>query len=349
MADVQTFIPEVINAHFDEAAYLYSEFQVELSASKLKPKYLKSVISRIEANLDGLVINSSAASEYCDGAISEDDAGEFFVISYLAFQSGDLKKIKPVVEAAQVSSPLLQAVAYGLAWHSWGLCGFWATKFIAAKQVSMAAIGLFCFNIHKKPFPISLADLLTRSLASNNPVELPLLLSIGRKNGDSSIIPILQQNTSGQADGTKFQLLSTSISLGDPSALAQIKPFVLTENDLREQALDLAFSQLEINEAKQWMSELKDTPESERYLLLAVGAMNEKPLLPWVVKQMKITKLARVAGKVFSQLTGLDLRENGWIITNDSLDEQWLALDGDEELDWPDVHKIEQATKQIIN
>ena len=186
--------------------------------------------------------------------------------------------------------------------------------------------------------------MLTRSLSEKNAPELPLLLSIARKNNDTTILPILQQQSASEVLGdTQFQQLKTRLKLGDQSALLHLKSFVLSENDFREPALELAFSLLPKNEAKQWMGELKNTPDAERYLLLAVGAMDEKPLLPWVVKQMEVPALARIAGKVFTQLSGQDLRKNEWIITDDSMDEQWLALDGDEELDWPNVAKIKQA------
>ncbi|MFT7373673.1 MAG: hypothetical protein ACI9T9_002373 [Oleiphilaceae bacterium] len=344
MADVQTFIPEVINAHFDEVAYLYSEFQFEMKAIEPDSVYLKKVVTRIDANLDGLSINAAAASGYCEAALEGEDTGEFFVAAYLAFRAGDLEKIKPLAEAAQACSQLLEAFSCGLAWHPWGLCGFWAAKFISAKQTAMAAVGLFCFNTHMKPLPIRFDSLLIRSLNEKNARELPLLLSIARKNNDVTILPLLQQHNAAEELGKmQFEILVTRLKLGDVNALPQLKPFVLAENEQREPALELAFSQLEKSEAKQWMSELNNTPDAERYLLLAVGAMNEKPLLPWVIKQMDVPKLSRIAGKVFSQLSGIDLKEKGWLLNDETMDEQWLALDGDEDLSWPDVAQIKQT------
>jgi len=343
MADILAFIPEVINAHFEEAAFLYSEFQAETNASEPNTAYLENVISRIDANLDGLAINAAATCEYCNSAIENEDAGEFFVASYLAFLSGELDKIKPVVEAAQATPYLLQAVASGLAWHPWGRCGFWATKFIAAKQTAMAAIGLYCFNTHKKTVPIKYIDLLARSLSVKASNELPLLLAIGCKNSDTSIVPVLQQNTPEALEPVTFQILQARLKLGDASALSALKPFVLNENDDREAAISLAFSQLEKAQAKQWVAELKSTPQAERFLLLAVAAMHETPLIPWVLKQMEVPELSRIAGKVFSQLSGYDLKQKGWIVENESMDEKWLALEGDEDLDWPDAAKIKQT------
>jgi len=343
MAEAQAFIPEVINAHFDEASFLYSEYQTEIKASEPNVDYLNGVIARLGANLDGLVINAAAAWAFCEAAIEGDDAGEFFVASYLAFQSAELEKVKLVVDSGQADSQLLQAIANGLAWHPWALSGFWATKFTSAKQITMKSIGLFCFNRHKKSFPIKLSDLLGQSLANKDLNATPLLLDIASKNEDSQVLPVLQQYSVGELDKNSFQVLETRLKLDDTSALAELKLFVLNENLHREAALNLAFSQLETTQAKQWVGELNAIPNSARWILLAVGAMNEKPLLPWVVKQMEVPELARISAKVFSQLSGVDLKEKGWLLSDDSMDEQWLALEGDEDLDWPDVVQIKQG------
>ena len=119
MADTLAYIPEVIQAHFDEAAYLYSEFVLETAATIPKAAYLKGVEQRLHANLEGLLINAEAAWPLCEGALEEDDPGAFFVAAYLAFHSAELDKVKPVVEAGKSQSALLQAVSYGLAWHPW--------------------------------------------------------------------------------------------------------------------------------------------------------------------------------------------------------------------------------------
>lgn len=349
MADVQTFIPEVINAHFDEAAYLYSEYQVERQSENTDTGYLKDVVSRLNANLEGLMINAKAADEYCEAAAEGDDAGEFFVASYLAFYAGDLEKIKPLAEVAQSSSAFLEAFSSGLAWHPWEVCGFWATKFVSAKQSAMAAIGVFSFDTHNKPLPIVFNDLLLRTLSEENPSELTLLLGIAQKNNDASILPQLQtKKPNTELNGADFEVLVTRLKLGDKHALPPLKLFVLSENENREAALQIAFSHLPIEEAKQWMAELKTSPNSERFLILSVGVMNEKTLIPWVIKQMEVPQLARIAGKVFSDLTGQDLRKNKWILTGEALDEKWLAIDGDEELDWPDSSKIKQAMQSLL-
>ncbi|MFT5717157.1 MAG: hypothetical protein ACI9T7_001343 [Oleiphilaceae bacterium] len=347
MSEIQSFIPEVINAHFDEAAYLYSEFQTERNKTEPDVDYLQNVMARINANLDGLAINASAAEVFCEEAITSGDAGEVFVASFLAFKDGDLEKIKPVADASQAEPELLEALAYALTWHPWSLSSFWATKFIGAKQITMASVGLFCFNSNKKSPPLSLNDLLARSLVDKNLSVIPLLLDIAIKNKDLSVLPALQQYCSEEQDTTLFQVLKARLKLGDASAVIELKLFVVTENTNREEVLNLVFPQLDKTEAKQWISELNSIPGSERFILLAVGVIQEKPLLPWVIKQMEKTELARVAGKVFSQLTGINLKERNWLLNEEAMDQKWLEIEGDEELEWPDVAKIQQAMQSI--
>jgi len=351
---MQTFIPEVIQAHFDEASYLFSEFMVEVNSANPNKQYLKNVNARLAAHLDGLVVNLQAAWSICEGTLSNEDLGEgeaseFFVASYLAFLSNELEKVKPVVETAETHASLLNAVSYGLAWHPWQQSGFWATKFVASGRPAIATIGLFCHQTYKQPAPITTASLLGQSLEKDIESVIPSTLLMAEKTQDVSVLPLLHSYQSEELSLTHLQVLETRIKLGDSGALEKLKLFVMSDNDFRERALSVAFSLLEPEESKLWIAELKNTEQADRLILLAIGAMKEKTLLPWVVKQMHIPETARIAGKVFSQITGYELRKHGWVITDGSMDKFWLELDGDEDLDWPDVHKIEQAAKQIIN
>jgi uncharacterized protein (TIGR02270 family) len=332
-----------VQAHFDEAAFLYSEFLAETYSTQPSPGYLSDIKERLNANLDGLLINADAAWPMCEEALDQDDSGEFFTAAYLAFHSGELDKVRSVVEAGKIQAALLQAIAYGLAWHPWKTSGFWAEKFVAAKQAAIVSIGLFCFNIHKQPAPVSYASLLEKTLAANeHPVSLNLLSFI-QKNNDETALTCLKKYTSDDLDEVFFQVLKTRVALQDSTAIALLKPFVLTENENREEAIAMAFSALEKQEAKQWVAELKQAQEPERWMLLAVAELNEQALLPWVIKQMEIPHLSRIAGHVFCRLTGFDLRGQGWTLDDENLDKSWLDFEGDEELDWPDTVKIKQA------
>lgn len=344
MSKVQSYIPDVLDAHFDEAVFLYGEFVAETSAMNTPDSvYLDRVIGRLKANLHGLALNETIAWTYCDTAVDSDDPGEFFVASFLAFLSGDLEKIKPLADAAHSSAELLKATSDALAWHPWSLSSFWATKFVSAKKIELAAAGFNCFAQHQQTAPLELVSLVQRALSERHLGATLLLLDLAVKHTDTSVVPALQSFPVEAVNALTFHVLSVRLRLGDHSALDDLKAFVLAENEFREAVITLALPLLDKIEAKKWVAEIKATPNSERWVLLSIGAMKEKVLLPWVIKQMESVALSRIAGKVFTQLTGIDLKEKQWLLNDDSIDQKWMELEGDEELDWPDVHKIKQA------
>ena len=343
MSEMLSYIPEVIQAHFDEAAFLYSEFLVETHSAKPNIVYISDVKERLDANLDGLLVNFKAAWTLCEEALTEDDAGAFFTTAYLAFHSGELDKVKPIVEAGALASGLLLAVSYGLAWHPWVKSGFWAEKFVAAKQSAIVSIGLFCFDKHQQMAPVNYSSVLERTLSVGDHPSTMNLLSLIRKNKDDSVLSVVKNYHTESLEETYFEVLKTRVALKDMSAFDSLKPFVMTDNDYREQAIEIVFPVLEKQQAKQWVAELKCLPEPERWMLLAIAELNEKALIPWVVSQMESPKLSRIAGHAFCKLTGFDLRQKGWSLDDELLDSDWLHFDGDEELDWPDVAKIKQA------
>lgn len=348
MSKVQSYIPEVLDVHFDEAVFLYGEFVAETSGMDAPDStYLDRVIGRLNANLSGLALNEKIAWRYCDNALDSDDAGEFFVASYLAFLSGELEKIKPLADAACSSAELLKATSDALAWHPWSLSGFWATKFVSAKKIELAAVGFNCFAQHQQTAPLELVLLVQRALIERHLGAMLLLLDFAVKQSDTSVLPALQSFPFEEVNALTYHVLINRLRLGDLSALNDFKAFVLAENEFREAVITFALPLLGKEEAKKWIAEIKATPNSERWVLLGVGAMKEKVLLPWVIKQMENVSLSRIAGKVFSQLTGIDLKEKKWLLSDDSIDQKWMELEGDEELDWPDVHKIKQAMQGI--
>ena len=84
--------------------------------------------------------------------------------------------------------------------------------------------------------------------------------------------------------------------------------------------------------------------------VVGAGALGDPAAVPWLLEQMTIPELARVAGEAFSMITGADLAyedldrkkpedfEAG--PSEDPADDD-VAMDADERLPWPDVQRIE--------
>lgn len=85
-----------------------------------------------------------------------------------------------------------------------------------------------------------------------------------------------------------------------------------------------------------------------RPLVAGVGLVGDCQYVPWLIKQMRDAKLARLAGEAFGTITGLGLvalgldrkpPENLESIPNDDPGDQSVDMDPDDGLPWPDPAK----------
>jgi uncharacterized protein (TIGR02270 family) len=137
--------------------------------------------------------------------------------------------------------------------------------------------------------------------------------------------------------------------LGDESVLDVMKSFVAVPPPFRERALDAGVRRMDPRQAWAWHQELAGSPASSRQAVQAAGVLGDPALVPWLLEQMAIPALARVAGESFSTLTGADLAllglegqrpedfESG---PSDDPDDDNVDLDADDDLPWPYLERI---------
>ncbi len=112
------------------------------------------------------------------------------------------------------------------------------------------------------------------------------------------------------------------------------------------------------NGARDWLRSLRESHEPERDLLVGVGVAGDPSYVPWLIDQMEVPELARIAGEAFSMITGVDFgdaylkreRPQGFASgpTDDPEDEA-VSMDPDQDLSWPDpqlVHGWWDANRQ---
>ena len=110
--------------------------------------------------------------------------------------------------------------------------------------------------------------------------------------------------------------------------------------------------QLAPNEAKLWIRRLVKQLDRNRTAIVAAGAFADPEGIPLLLDQMKDPELARVAGEAFCLVTGADLRrdklraekpeglESG---PTDNPEDENVAMDPDENLDWPDPELVRRS------
>jgi hypothetical protein len=61
---------------------------------------------------------------------------------------------------------------------------------------------------------------------------------------------------------------------------------------------------------------LAHNPDTMRLAVIGVGVIGDPVSIPWLIEQMTISELARVAGEAFTMITGVD-------IAYEDLEDEW--------------------------
>lgn len=344
-----TYIPEIIESHIDEVSFLYEQYRTEIAAGDDDQSYLRFLAKRLRANIDGLLLNHDVVWELVEPDLAGGDAEVFFTAGIVAFGAGHVQRVKQAVDLAE-DEGALAAVAFSLAWLPWRHVQFWTDKFAQSERPELVYLSVYAYLWHRKKNVEDVGIYYPRLLASDvAPQVLSVTLLLVNLIQDISVVPLLRElsmslKTAGNASPeTEFKVLNTRLTLGDNTALIPLKDFLFEENALQEDAAELSFSYLQTVEAKGWLRELQEKITNKRLILIAIGALKERALLPWVINQMQEIELARLAGKTVGLILGVDIEEEGWVIDDEKLDEKWLEIEGDEMLPWPDRNQIKAA------
>lgn len=349
------YIPAVIEAHVDEAGYLAQLYLTAMSDSPLDESYLHNLATRLRGHVKGLLLNPGPVGTILDER--EEEGGMLgepewvFVSSLMAFNGRKVDQVKRLVDETTElgefdQGAALRMVAFSLVWLPENTVYPWMQKFGASERAELAYIVLFTNTWRNQSWVEDRSVLMQRMLSKSAPAwMIPLALGLMAQDEATDWVSFLRSEDTAELEERRFRLAAARLAIGDVTALKTLKAFVDAPNDWREEAAVLCFSHLDTSVGKEWLRPLQKEPGRERIMLLAIGAMRERSLLPWVVNQLADPVLARLAGQAIGQILGVDLEEQGWALDDAELDDAWLALEGDEMLPWPNEPVIRQALK----
>ncbi|WDD96705.1 hypothetical protein [Thalassomonas actiniarum] len=336
-------IKSVIESHFDEASDCYADL-LGTENTRQFAQYRHQLYQRLMANLEGLVLSGDYGWSLCQQSLENEAnrADEHFVVAFLAFEFNDIRYVKNMLGNAFIDSRFFKATSDALCWHTWQKAQFWANQFSRSEKINDRLLGLRAFRYHQKQAPLSLSlkTAVETCFNGQHKIARDFLLTDVITDKDTELLPVLNPFINDELSTGNFNLICKCISLQGFQLIDRLLPFISQQNTNQENAVAFVFSRIAKPKRCQWLNFLKAHPDDIRLLLIAIGAMADSQYLDWVIRQMDNPEHARLAGKTFSLLTGIDLNEKGWTLNDASLDQAWLAYDFDESFDWPDKSQI---------
>ncbi len=309
---------------------------------------------RVDTRLDGLMAAPEESWELCEAAMETQQAGEVFAAAILAFRSLDVNKIQCVIEAGLTSPQGFQGLVSALGWLPGRLCHSWIKKFLTSKDLNHKYLAIAACSVRREdPREYLTAMFQREDCTAHAKLYARSLRLVGelKRRDLSAVLPIALQSENADV---LFWASWSAVMLGDKSVVKNLQPFVLKAGVHQTKAIELAFRVLPVEIARVWISELAKDPEQIRNVIKATANLGDPHAINWLIAQMRVPVLTRLAGEAFTTITGIDLEEHRLALEelpdldallanvgpNEDPADANVDMNEDDRLPFPDVDKV---------
>lgn len=309
---------------------------------------------RVDARLDGLMSAPEESWELCAAAMETQQADEIFTAAIVAFRSLDVGHIQQVIETGLASPQGFKGLVSALGWLPGRLCHSWIKKFLTSKDLNHKYLAVAACSVRREDPREYLTNIFQRTdCVAHAKLYARSLRLVGelKRRDLSAALPIAMQS---ENPDVLFWASWSAVMLGDKSAIKNLQPYVLQSGPFQSRAIELAFRVLPVDVAREWITELAKDPKQIRNVIKATANLGDPHAINWLIAQMRVPVLTRLAGEAFTTITGIDLEEHKLALEElPNLDEQLanagpnedpnddnVNMDDDERLPFPDVDKI---------
>lgn len=345
---LQTMKPiETILLQFaSEAPFLWQTRGRIIAAANAKLRDLAGFDERVDAHIDGLRIAGEEGWQLARKEMGWKEPGEVFTAAILAFESGAQSRIAEVLNVGAEKPELAPGVISALGWMEYEQAQPHIRALCTSPPRSHRRIGIAAAAIHRRDPGAALQNALS---SGDMPLRARAAKAVGEL-GRSDLVPHLQTDLrSADLDCRFWAAWSTALLVGYSNAIQLLQSIATAPGPWCERALDLALRRLSLPAALAWQQQLTRSPKNDRQAVRAAGIIGDPALIPWLMEQMAVPALARVAGEAFTSITGADLAyldlnakppddfEAG---PNDDPQDDNVEMDPDENLPWPGISRI---------
>ncbi|CBK41725.1 conserved protein of unknown function [Nitrospira defluvii] len=340
-------IAAIVTQHAEEAAFLW----LLRSNATRQPHYalkdLAKLDGRVEAHVDGLRVAGEPGWELCKAALGNEEAGEVFAASVMAFESGIESRIQAILEAVEKTPELSKGLISAFGWMPFQQAAPHAQRLLVAELPLQRLVGLAAYAVHRQDPGAALKD----ALSSTDPELRARALKAAGELGKTTFIPAMKAEFAAEDLACRYWAGWSGALLGEPAAIPVLQRLAERGHTKREQACAMALRRMSIDQAQAWLKSLANSPKALRLAMQAAGVIGDPANIPWLIQQMANPAMARVAGESFTYITGIDLAyddldtdkpESFEAGPTENPEDENVDMDPDEDLPWPNPQLIEK-------
>src|SRR5208337_3390113 len=298
-------IEEVVALHAGDAPFVWAQRDAAVRAPHFKIKDLAKLDERVEAHIDGLRVGGDTGWEIVKTALEEGKPGMVFAAAVLAFEGGEAAKVQVVLDVGTATPATARALVSALGWLDAEVASPHIRALLNASEPVLRRVGIAAAAAHRL-YPR--ADILQAAFASDDPL---LKARTFRAVGELGLVGLQQTvraNLRSEDPLCRFWAgWSTTLLTEHEAAVACLQNIAEGGGPFSERAAQMAMRRLAPNDAKAWLKKLVKDLGQKRIAVIAAGAFADPEVVPFLIDQMKVPKLARVAGESFSLISGADI------------------------------------------
>jgi uncharacterized protein (TIGR02270 family) len=345
-------IPHIIDQHAEEAAFLWLLRDRAVSAPHYSLKDLAKLDDRVEAHIDGLRIAGDYGWEVVKNNLAAKESGEVFVAGVLALEEDQIEMLNLVYKTVEESPETVRGLISAFGWVEPQHLRGKVNGLLVSQNPFWREVGLAACAVHR----VDSGKFLEQCLSDDN---LQLRARAARAAGELGRVdlkPVLLDQVDHQDPDLGFWSAWSAVLMGDRGkALNSLHAGIIDGAGFSLPALQVVLRVLDPNQIKELLTVPATHNDRIREAVMGAGITGDPAYIPWLIKQMEVPKLAKVAGESFSFITGVDIAYNdleGELPkdfatgpTEDPENEN-VAMDPDEDLPVPDPALVERWWQQ---
>jgi uncharacterized protein (TIGR02270 family) len=342
-------IPKIVAQHAEDAAFLWILRDDAVRQPHYNLKDLIQLEARIEAHLDGLRVNGDPGWDFVQKQLEKRGrVGEVFAAGVLALESGKPDRLQPVLAIGTAELEVARGLISAFGWLPLEqvkkqIPPLFEAELPLARRVGMAAAAVQRWDPGQP---------LRKLLRDKDPLVKARALRAVGELGLVDELAVVRKNFEAEDEACRFwSAWSAALLSRDDKGLQLLRTLALTPGLFQEKAVKLVMRADELPLARKLLARLQEKPELQRVACIAAGALGDPVAVPWLLEQMVLPPIARVAGEAFCLISGADLvyqdlegdQPEGFESgpTEDAEDDK-VAMDADENLPWPALERVRQ-------